>query len=295
MVDIESGFHGVDPLATVEYGNSEGVVAGLNARWAAYGELTSRPIDFYKLAYERLAIEPGSSILDIGTSSGHGIERMLETYPHYGPIIGLDPFDSPFKLQKRIDSSRGNENPMEFVVGSVDELPFPDNSFDNVFALFSLYYSLDPNKALSEIRRVTKPEGRIAISTSGLGNKPWHREFERLIGADMYYRHAVTIDTPPKPGSRFDFTVARRLIAKQFDIAEIVPQLDNLTIKNEEDYITYELSILSAKDILPPLPQGVWQDAQDRIVRTFVMDTIAQQGYFADPVERYLFSALNSK
>jgi ubiquinone/menaquinone biosynthesis C-methylase UbiE len=49
------------------------------------------------------------------------------------------------------------------VVGSVESIPFADESFDVVLALGVLEY-VDAERALSEIRRVLRPDGRLLVS-----------------------------------------------------------------------------------------------------------------------------------
>ena len=50
------------------------------------------------------------------------------------------------------------------VVGSVYDLPFSDNTFDMVLCMVVLEHLEDPPKAISEIKRVLKPNGRILAS-----------------------------------------------------------------------------------------------------------------------------------
>lgn len=58
----------------------------------------------------------------------------------------------------------------ECVVGSILEIPFPDNTFDFVVSSEVIEHTPDPYKALHEIHRVLKPGGKMVLSTP---NKFW--------------------------------------------------------------------------------------------------------------------------
>lgn len=60
------------------------------------------------------------------------------------------------------------ENPAADLLGSVEELPVPDGSFDVVLCTQVLEHSDDPARAVAELRRVTAPGGRVLASTHGV-------------------------------------------------------------------------------------------------------------------------------
>lgn len=60
------------------------------------------------------------------------------------------------------------ENPMADVHGPVEALPVPDGSFELVLCTQVLEHCDDPAAAVSELRRVTAPGGRVLASTHGV-------------------------------------------------------------------------------------------------------------------------------
>lgn len=54
---------------------------------------------------------------------------------------------------------------MVWRLGWVEDLPFPDCSFDRVVSQFALMFFTDPQVGLIEMARVTRPGGSIAIVT----------------------------------------------------------------------------------------------------------------------------------
>jgi SAM-dependent methyltransferase len=60
------------------------------------------------------------------------------------------------------------ENPAAELLGSVEELPVADASFDVVLCTQVLEHADDPAQAVRELRRVTRPGGRVLASTHGV-------------------------------------------------------------------------------------------------------------------------------
>ncbi len=60
------------------------------------------------------------------------------------------------------------ENPAAELRGAVEALPVEDASFDLVLCTQVLEHADDPAKAVSELRRVTRPGGRVLASTHGV-------------------------------------------------------------------------------------------------------------------------------
>ena len=59
---------------------------------------------------------------------------------------------------------------IEYKLEDVDKMDFKDNSFDTVVDTFGLEFYINPHKALKEIQRVCKPNGRILILANGISD-----------------------------------------------------------------------------------------------------------------------------
>jgi ubiquinone/menaquinone biosynthesis C-methylase UbiE len=92
-------------------------------------------------------------VLDLG--SGHGLSLSLIDWENY---VGLDISENMVaEAKKRFPSA-------EFRVLDMEEIDYPDSSFDYVISLFgSLSHSPDPQKTIDHIYRILKPGGRIFI------------------------------------------------------------------------------------------------------------------------------------
>jgi len=111
-------------------------------------------------AYLLSSIRPDMHILDIGCGPGTITADFAALVPQ-GQVIGLENTAEVLEQGRATAASRGLTN-LTFVIGDMHALDFPDDSFDIVHAHQVLQHVGDPIKALSEMRRVTKPGGVVA-------------------------------------------------------------------------------------------------------------------------------------
>lgn len=62
----------------------------------------------------------------------------------------------------------------EFYIMDVEDLKFPDESFDTVVFTETIEHLVDPRKALREIHRVLRPDGLLLCTTTYIENEPTH-------------------------------------------------------------------------------------------------------------------------
>ncbi len=108
-------------------------------------------------------VRRGDVILDIGCGAGvDTIVAAIMAGPE-GRVVGLDL--TPEMLERARENSRkaSLEN-VSFQEGSAEELPFPEASFNAVIS--NGVFNLVPDKvrALKEVRRVLKPNGRFMLA-----------------------------------------------------------------------------------------------------------------------------------
>jgi phosphatidylethanolamine/phosphatidyl-N-methylethanolamine N-methyltransferase len=105
-----------------------------------------------------LDIHPGQRVLDVGVGTGFS----LSLYPRHARIVGVDLSSQMLReAQKRIAKQcLEHVTLMEMDAGY---LAFPDNAFDFVIAAFVISVVPDPVRVIAEMKRVSKPEGRIVI------------------------------------------------------------------------------------------------------------------------------------
>lgn len=114
--------------------------------------------------------QPGSKVLDCATGTGDLAIEFKKTVGSHGQVIGTDFCEgmlatAPLKAQQK-------NLEIQFEVADVMNLPYPDNTFDVVSISFGIRNVQDPQKAIQEMARVTKPGGKIMILEFGQVNMP---------------------------------------------------------------------------------------------------------------------------
>ena len=78
--------------------------------------------------------------------------------------VGVEYGDSAVAQARNLAKERGLADRVEFVSGDADSLPLADAAFDVVISECSLCTFADKARAVGEMRRVLRPEGRLALS-----------------------------------------------------------------------------------------------------------------------------------
>jgi len=104
------------------------------------------------------ALVPAGRILDLGIGPG---ASALEAAGPARLHVGLDLSASMVRRAARAASARGR--PLALVCGDAMDLPARGAAFDGVTGHSLLYLVPDPARVLGEVRRVTRPGGRVAF------------------------------------------------------------------------------------------------------------------------------------
>jgi ubiquinone/menaquinone biosynthesis C-methylase UbiE len=107
------------------------------------------------------------TVLEIGIGSGLNL-------PFYGPTVrklyALDPSLELWKMaHQRV---RKAPFPVEFLTSSAEHIPLADMTVDTVVTTWTLCTIPDPIRALTEMKRVLKPEGRLVFVEHGRSPDP---------------------------------------------------------------------------------------------------------------------------
>jgi ubiquinone/menaquinone biosynthesis C-methylase UbiE len=140
-----------------------------------------------RTARHRLAQLPaGTSLLEIGCATGTFLAEARERYR----VVGTDISVAACQVAAR----RG----MPVVVAEARALPFPAGSFDVVTMWDTIEHLADPRPALSEVARLLRPGGTLALTTGDVGSccrrltgKRWHLY---TLPEHRYFFSAVTLD-----------------------------------------------------------------------------------------------------
>ena len=87
---------------------------------------------------------------------------------------------SPGMIAQARRQTDGYSN-IEFRLADAESIPYPDGSFEAVMCTNSFHHYSDPLKALSEIRRVLKPDGELLLLDSNRGGCIWVWLWDRML------------------------------------------------------------------------------------------------------------------
>jgi SAM-dependent methyltransferase len=106
-----------------------------------------------------IPVSETAHILDAGCGSG-AMTRCFGSRYAAASVIGVDIRDDYVSYARDRASQEGLQN-VEFRQGSVFNLPFATASFDVVWSKYVMQWIDEPEKAVAEFRRVTKPGGVV--------------------------------------------------------------------------------------------------------------------------------------
>jgi len=106
-------------------------------------------------------LKPGMRLLDCGCGQGALTTSLAEALGP-GKVTGIDREISQVDAARAWAAERKATN-IQFKIGDIYEIPFPDASFDAVFAFTVLEHLKDPQRAMREMRRVLKVGGVAGV------------------------------------------------------------------------------------------------------------------------------------
>jgi len=129
--------------------------------------------------HDRAKVIPRASgdILELGC--GGGTNLQFYDWSQVRSLSGVDP--SPDLLGRAQDALLRSGRSANFANGIAEALPFENSSFDSVVTTFTLCSVQDPTAALSEVRRVLRPGGRLIFLEHGKAPDPAAANWQNRI------------------------------------------------------------------------------------------------------------------
>lgn len=119
--------------------------------------------DFKQRSYEWMQIQPGHVVLDVGCGPASDTVALARLVGSSGQVCGVD-YDPEMIVEADYHAMQAGVNSwVNHQQGSTDELPYPSNHFDSCRSERVFQHLKNPERALEEMVRVTKPGGRIVV------------------------------------------------------------------------------------------------------------------------------------
>ena len=162
-------------------GHPRGVLGRLLARIMAIETVTTN-----QRVVELLELAEGSRVLEVGFGHGRTLARVAEVAPK-GFVAGIDISAEMVQMAQRHNRDAIVKGLIEIKRASSDQIPYPDESFNRVYAVHTLYFWKDPLSHLREIYRTTRAGGRFVLAFGP-------REDQRAVAAfpeSVYHFYSI--------------------------------------------------------------------------------------------------------
>ena len=125
--------------------------------WGKLRELRQRTADLAR-------VQPGEKVLDVGCGTGILAIEAARRVGATGRVFGIDPGEHQIARARSKAARHGLS--IEFQIGVIEHLDFPDQTFDVVLSTIMMHHLSDTlrRQGLAEFARVLKPGGRLVIA-----------------------------------------------------------------------------------------------------------------------------------
>jgi SAM-dependent methyltransferase len=225
---------------------AEAAMFAKNAEYEHFMGRWSRLLSPKHLAFA--GVKDGDRVLDVGAGTGALASQVAAAMPS-SEVVGIDPSPAFVEYAQRKAASKREH----FEVGDAQALRFKTGEFDATLAQLVMNFIPDHQKAVREMRRVTRPGGVISACVWGYDD-----------GTDMlrYFWDEVVADDP-RMAARGERTIK---LARKGELAAVWRGAGLLDVK--EAAVGVPLSFSSFEDYWQPFldgvgPAGAWVASLD--------------------------------
>ena len=181
-----------------------------------------------KVAIRASGLTPPARILDLATGTGVFAYDWIDALGPGLSAVALDLTPAMLRHAARVRKDRGQNDPVSFVCGRTETLPFPNGHFDAASIGLALRNLSSLGASFSEMARVVRPGGRVLSIDF---TRPPHPLFRRI-----YYlylcRGLPAIGRAISPEWEQTFEYLWRSILNFKNVKEVLAIMENIGLKN---------------------------------------------------------------
>ena len=210
----------------------------LDARSAIHPRFSTNPYGWFNWVFDALSKLPADAkILELGCGNGHLWKNIADKIPAGWNITLSD------LSQGMLDATWRNlvvtSRAFKFEQIDAGSIPYQDGIFDAVIANHMLYHVPDRPRAIAEIKRVLKPNGRLFATTVGENHMKEMDEWRRR--ANNTYAGSFAMP--------FTLENGKEQLTPFFSEVQLSRYEDNLRVTEIEPIIVYLCSVISSSDL----------------------------------------------
>ena len=137
---------------------------------AAADHFDDEPLSFWerigKRTIDGLALPSAATVLDVGCGTGASALPAAQTVGPKGSVIGVDLSVRLLDRARAKAKARGLAN-VEFRLADMTSLGYPNDRFDAIVSVFSIFFVPDMQGLVRELWRMVRPGGKLAVTTWG--------------------------------------------------------------------------------------------------------------------------------
>lgn len=217
-----------------QYKNSN----NLNARINLHSFNTNK-IDWNIWFFGKMDIPENSKILELGCGNGVLWQKNKQAIKENWDILLSDFSEGMLQSAKQ---NINNEN-IKYEIIDIQDIPYENESFDIIIARHMMYHVPDIDKALSEVKRVMKPNGKFYVSTNG---KDHLHELKKLV---KNYDKNMDLD-PEKLANKFGIENGSKILKKYFSNVIVEKFNGQIVVDKVEPVVSYVTSISARNSVL---------------------------------------------
>jgi ubiquinone/menaquinone biosynthesis C-methylase UbiE len=143
--------------------------------------------DVVRQVVAQLPFATGHRVLDLGCGNGWAT-RMMAGKARDVRAVGIDCAREMVARARRMTDAADPADRTSpcFVNGRFEALPFADAVFDQAFSMEAIYYAVELERALREIARVVRPNGRVDLVIDCFAESPSTRSWSAMVGLHMH-------------------------------------------------------------------------------------------------------------
>ena len=131
-----------------------------NSRATTWDEkVAEKDVSKLKAMLARLDIKTGATVLDVGTGTGVFVPLLLKKIGREGNLVCLDFAEEMLKITQ----AKGFKGNISYICADIENSRLTDKSFDVIVCYSVFPHFRDKPKALIEINRLLKKDGKIFI------------------------------------------------------------------------------------------------------------------------------------
>jgi ubiquinone/menaquinone biosynthesis C-methylase UbiE len=209
----------------------------LSARISLHAKHSTNKQGLVPWLFEQYYFSQDIRILELGCGNADQWEGRVESLPKGVELILSDFSEGMVDI---VSGKYVKETKVSCQRIDIQNIPFEDEAFDIVIANFMLYHVPDIDKALMEVKRVIKENGKFYAATNGNGELRSfvHKAIKKFKPDTQAFAH----------GFSFNLQNGQGILSKYFSNVERVDFEDSLAITNTEDLIDWIKSSVSIEE-----------------------------------------------